>query len=317
MRIRRFLLPACCALFAVIATGSAGDESADPGSDEGAGDDLQVEAMTFNIRYGTASDGPDHWRNRREQCIEVIEAFEGDVVGLQEAHRFQIDEIRERLVHYGEVGVGRTDGQDEGEHCTILFDTSRWRLDEARHGTFWLSDTPNEPNSRSWGNRISRITTWARLIEIESGRAVWIYNTHLDHRSQPSRERSAMLIAARVSERDRPDEPVIIMGDFNAGEDNPAMLYLTGGGELHSERTPITLIDTFRAVHPDADEVGTFNGFEHGRTGGEKIDHIFIEPGGEVAEAAIVRESYEAEDGSRRYPSDHFPVTATIRWPGR
>ena len=45
-----------------------------------------------------------------------------------------------------------------------------------------------------------------------------------------------------------------------------------------------------------------------GSVSGNKIDYVLVEPGTEVLEAAIVRTS---RDG--RYPSDHFPVTATVR----
>jgi endonuclease/exonuclease/phosphatase family metal-dependent hydrolase len=70
-----------------------------------------------------------------------------------------------------------------------------------------------------------------------------------------------------------------------------------------------SFVDSFRARHPDAKEVGTFNGFKIGQTAGEKIDFVFVEPGTDVLDAAIVRTS---RDG--RYPSDHFPVTARVRF---
>ena len=53
-------------------------------------------------------------------------------------------------------------------------------------------------------------------------------------------------------------------------------------------------------------EVGTFNGFE-GDTSGSKIDYVLVDGGWEVFEAAIITTSK-----NRRYPSDHFPITATI-----
>ncbi|MEX0741842.1 MAG: hypothetical protein WD079_03535, partial [Phycisphaeraceae bacterium] len=58
---------------------------------------LEVELMSFNIRYGTANDGPDHWRHRHEMVFDVIDQRGGDFVGLQEAVAFQIDAIREAV----------------------------------------------------------------------------------------------------------------------------------------------------------------------------------------------------------------------------
>jgi endonuclease/exonuclease/phosphatase family metal-dependent hydrolase len=100
---------------------------------------------------------------------------------------------------------------------------------------------------------------------------------------------------------------VVVTGDFNAGEDNAATRVLLGpldpaAGGLRP------FVDTFRALHPGEKHVGTFTGFEFGRIDGPKIDFVLVPPGTEVLDAAIVRTS---ADG--RYPSDHFPVTATVR----
>lgn len=270
-----------------------------------ADDGLEVELMTFNIRYGSASDGDNHWRHRQLLVCDVVNESGGDFVGLQEAELFQIERIRQAVPRYATVGVGREDGEAAGEFSNILYDQQRWRLDEQHHGTFWLSDTPDEPGSTSWGNRITRICTWARFIEHDTGRAIYVFNTHFDHQSQPSRERSAELVAERIADRPHPDEPVVLMGDLNAGENNPAIRYLKG----ETGDAPVRLVDTFRVVHPDADPVGTATAFQIGLTGGSKIDYVLAEPDADVRDAAILRTQ---RDG--RYPSDHFPVTATLRW---
>jgi endonuclease/exonuclease/phosphatase family metal-dependent hydrolase len=59
--------------------------------------------------------------------------------------------------------------------------------------------------------------------------------------------------------------------------------------------------------HPDATQVGTFNGYE-GEMSGEKIDYVFIQPTLEVIKAGIIDDSYQG-----RYPSDHFPVYAVVK----
>ncbi len=261
--------------------------------------------MSFNIRYGTANDGKDRWENRKEQVCEVIERYHCDVIGLQEALRFQIDAIREASPQYDEIGVGRDDGKTKGEYSGILYRKDRVEVTDS--GTFWLSDTPEVVASTSWGNSITRICTWGRFIHKPSGKAFYHYNVHLDHRSQPSREKSAVLVAQRIANRKHPD-PVVLTGDFNAGESNKAILYLKGDLD-QSGKTPVPLVDTFRLLHPEAAQVGTFNGFK-GTRSGEKIDYVFVAPGTEVLEARILHDN---EDG--RYPSDHFPVTARLSLP--
>ena len=119
--------------------------------------------MTFNIRYGTAKDGENEWSARRDMLFEVIRDTRPDLLGLQEALDFQIDEILAAVSGYAVVGVGRDDGAEKGEYSAILFRTERFHVAEA--GTFWFSDTPAVPGSKSWGNQITRISSWARLID--------------------------------------------------------------------------------------------------------------------------------------------------------
>ncbi|MGH7507366.1 MAG: endonuclease/exonuclease/phosphatase family protein [Longimicrobiales bacterium] len=257
----------------------------------------ELPVMTFNIRYGTADDGEDRWSLRRGLLLDVIREHGPVVLGVQEALRFQLDEMREALGRYDEVGVGRDDGVTAGEYSAILFDTTRVALlDE---GTFWFSDTPAVPGSMSWGNTIPRICTWARLRGRDDGGTFTVYNVHWDHLSQPSRERSAALLLERIAARANTD-PVLVMGDFNAGETNPAFVAL-----VHSERVPLR--DTFRALHADATEVGTYHAFRGGLAG-DRIDAILAGPAWEIVRAAIVRTE---RDG--RYPSDHYPVIAVLR----
>jgi endonuclease/exonuclease/phosphatase family metal-dependent hydrolase len=229
------------------------------------------------------------------------------LIGLQEALRFQIDEILEQLPQFELVGVGRDDGKKAGEFSAILFRADRFLLMEEE--TFWYSDTPETPGTTNWGNTIPRICTWARFKDKLTSQHFFLYNTHLDHRSQPSRERSVQLLSQRIRSRGYPD-PVIVTGDFNAGEDNPAIKslksLLSSRKGASTETQSFQLVDTFRVIHPEAVEVGTFNGFE-GRTDGQKIDYVFVSPGFEILEAEI---DLFAVKG--RFPSDHFPVTASL-----
>ena len=135
------------------------------------------------------------------------------------------------------------------------------------------------------------------MFDDRQGRSFYVYNLHLDHVSQPSRERSVGLLLERIAAR-TPAAPVVVTGDFNTGEANPA-----------TQAMLKIFRDTFRVMYPNAEEVGTANQFTLGRTTGEKIDYVFVEPDTEVLGAGIVR---TAADG--RYSSDHFPVTARIRW---
>jgi endonuclease/exonuclease/phosphatase family metal-dependent hydrolase len=263
----------------------------------GAQERAPLTVLTFNIRYGTANDGENRWPLRNAFLIEVIKEQNADLVGLQEALAFQIDEIVAAVPAYGVIGVGRDDGARKGEYAAILFRRDRFQVSDA--GTFWFSDTPSVIASTSWGNRITRICTWTRLVD-RDGRGFWHFNVHLDHESQPSRERSAELLRRRIDARPFPNEPVVVTGDFNAGEKNPAVTAMTAGGAF---------VDTFRVAHAGEQTVGTFTGFDVTKSSGEKIDYVFAPAGAEVLRADIIR---TARAG--RTPSDHFPVIAQIKF---
>ena len=285
---------------------------ADAGSSRAAGE-LELRIMTFNIRYGSAGDGENQWKNRKEMVFDVLRDHSPEIVGMQEALNSQISEICTALGKYGQIGVAREDGKVDGEFSPILYDISRFKVDES--GTFWFSNTPEVPGSNHWGNACVRICSWARFIERKSGRAFYMFNLHLDHVSQPSREKSAVLLANRIKNRKHSD-PYILTGDFNTGESNPVVTYLKGkttltGADGQKSTNPVPMVDSFRVLNPDAKDVKTGHAFR-GTRKGNKIDYVFVPSSIKVLEAEIL---YDNIDG--RYPSDHYPVNATIRLPAR
>ena len=261
---------------------------------------FEIDALSFNIRFDNPKDGENAWQNRKEMVGQWVKSESPDVIGLQEALRHQIDDIKKVATAYSEYGVGRDDGKSRGEHCTILYLKKRFSLDKSDCGTFWFSDTPEKVASKSWGNEIPRICTWARFIEKKTDKGFYVYNVHYDHRSQPSRLGASELIIQRISKRKRSNDPIILMGDFNASENNPAIKIF--------KDEPLNLVDTFRVVKPDEKMVKTFHGFRGGSFSGGKIDHVFMLPKmGKVSSAEIVRFNKE-----KRYLSDHYPVRAKL-----
>ena len=218
-----------------------------------------VRVMTFNIRYASAPDGENAWAKRRELVVSTIEGFDPDVLGLQEAEQSQIDALAQALPDMCSIGVGR-EANGGGEYSAIFYRRSRFDLMAA--DTFWLSATPEAPGSRTWGNALPRIVTWARLLDRTDRRRFSVFNTHWDHQSEPARVASAALLAERVAARVAAGDPVLVTGDFNSAEDSPAILSLTRHGDLVS--------DTFRRIH-EKEVAGTAHGFS-GQAGARKID---------------------------------------------
>lgn len=260
-----------------------------------------LRVMSFNIRYGTADDGPDAWPQRREFVLDVIREFDPDLLGTQEVLDFQAKYLREQLKDHQFVGVGRDDGKSKGEFSAILFRKDRFKLLDSGH--LWLSETPDKPGSKSWDSSLPRMATWVKLADRRDGeRMLYFYNTHFDHRGEKAREESAVLLRTEV-ETLGADERVILSGDLNATEvEEPYLIFREG---LEAETVP--LLDPFRVLHPDpGTDEATFHGFK-GEKRGRRIDFILNSPHFTPRKAEIIRAN---RDG--RYPSDHFPVTAVV-----
>lgn len=261
----------------------------------------QLRVMSFNLRYQNNGDKMTRsWAFRRDQVAEVIKRDHPDIIGLQEALRPMLDDLDQRLQGYVEIGSGRSDGLTKGEYSAVMVRADRFTVQEA--GTFWLSDTPEVAGSTSWGNEVVRICTWAKLYDRKSSRVIHFYNTHLDHHSQPAREKGMALILDRIAARS-PIGSYILTGDFNAAEDNPVQALIRD-----SATKPV---DVWKSLNPDkpASESGSVHGFSM-KTDGGRIDYIYATPDLKPLEAEIM---HDAKDGVP--PSDHFPIRALFEIP--
>lgn len=294
------IVPSACFVAAALAACSSSAPRADADTARAAPLPAPFVVGTCNIRYDNPQDGPDAWPKRRTLVGDVLRA--GDLWGLQEVLPQQVEALRADLPEFGLVVRSRDADPATGEACPILYRASAWTLDPIEHGTFWLSETPERPGSRAWDAALPRIATFARLTARATGRSLYVYNAHFDHRGARARLESARLLAARIAARRHPD-PVVVLGDCNAGPDSPPLRALRGEAALG-------LVDAWRAANPDAAERGTFHGFGPAFRG-ERIDHVLVGPSLVVAACAID----ERRPGGR-WPSDHAPVTATLRFAG-
>lgn len=260
-----------------------------------AGAELRV--LCWNIRYASKGDlGPRSWTSRRDAMAAAIRQENPDILCVQEALRPQLDDLAKGLPGYAWKGVGRDDGKDAGEFCAIFHRDGLQVLDTE---TFWLSDTPEVVASSTWGNVVTRICTRA-TFQRPDGQKFEVWNAHWDHMSEPARQKSAQLIARRLQAR-KESLPFVLCGDFNCGEDSAGVKTL--------KSAPLSLVDTFRAAHPDepAEKCGTFHGWSE-TISGAKIDYILVPPGVRTVSAGILRPRPESG-----HASDHDAVFAVIR----
>ncbi|MDD4442899.1 MAG: DUF4965 domain-containing protein [Kiritimatiellia bacterium] len=281
---------------------------------------------TFNIRLAGASVAkpadrpPNSWTCRVDRVCALIAKQGFDLIGLQEAQANQIDDMLARMgAAWAYVGVGREDGRRGGEYSCIFYRTNRFAV--TRSGTFWLSETPEVPGSKSWETACPRVCTWADMKDLKTGKTFVCFNTHLDHMSKEARRNGMALILARMA-RVAQGRPVLLTGDMNATpEKRPvdaaavqADFKSAGPKEPHAAGGPYAIAtanlrDSFDVTRtPHAGPIKTFSGFKYvEHPEGQPIDYIFVSAGVDVLTHATLNDSE-----NQLYPSDHFPVSADV-----
>jgi len=262
---------------------------------------MEFNVMTFNLRCNTPNDGDNAWPHRIEQAAKTIAGHDPLVVGTQEGYYSMLTELHGKLPDYEWIGVGRFGG-NENEHCAIFY--KKDRLDALDQGHFWLSETPEEPATKSWDSMFPRMCTWVTFLDKASGNVFTVFNTHLDHHGQEARDRGVQVIWNYVSQhRTRYTSPVIVMGDMNSAPADLPIRYLRGDA---GEEGPNGWLTDAYSVYD-----GTIGRTAHeykGGTDGEPIDYIFVSPQVELIAAEVERRTIDG-----RYPSDHYPVVAALR----
>jgi endonuclease/exonuclease/phosphatase family metal-dependent hydrolase len=289
--------------------------------------DDSVNILTFNIRLSTAKDGENSWQNRKDFVVDIIQnksenGKNYDFIGCQEAvidpqeELNQVNYITSKCSSYDSIWLSREKTLDRGEAMLLLWNRKRWKIDDSDKGTFWLSDTPEIAGSKNDPKAgCPRCVTFGLFHELKNGkntgRKIYVANTHYDHQSELARQKSAIQIINWIANRKNKNTPLIFMGDLNCGEKSPTIKYMKGesiklDNKIHTP--PLSLIDTFRAVNPDTTEAGTFHGFKD-KTIKDKIDYIFVTENLIPISSKIIRIKRNGH-----FPSDHFPVETTIKW---
>lgn len=263
--------------------------------------DPSIHVMTYNIRLPHKGDGIHYWDNRRPLVASMIKFHEADLIGVQEAHRRQLDEMVIDMPEYSWFGACRTDGtispDPDNEFSAILYRKDRFQLVDGN--TFWLSETPFKIGSVGWDAALPRIVTWAKFIDTQSGKEFFHFNTHFDHMGDTARHESAKLLMQQIR-LIAGDEPVIITGDFNCSDADLPYLAITSGSGF-SDAMKISKM-------PHHGPVATFAGnFQVSGLIEHRIDFIFVNKNVEVLKHAVLSDSWNGN-----LASDHLPVFAEI-----
>ena len=283
-----------------------------------------VKVGTYNIRLSAGDKGtPNAWAERKADLVAFVKQLDLDVFGMQEVCPDQAKYLAENLPEYAYVGDHRGKDRISDEASPVCYRKSRFTA--LKSGTFWLSETPEVPASKSWKTACTRVCSWLLLEDRQSGKRFCFANTHTDHVSAEAREKGMLLVIERMKKFGA-GVPIVFTGDHNCRENEKPALAVSKilKNALYESQTPpqgswrtfegwkwqereMTITEALK--HP----VDVRNSKEKGADGkpkfGPRIDYIYVTPGVRAKDYAT---HADTRPGTTLYPSDHFPVTATI-----
>ena len=285
-------------MLAVLASCAPAEEvSAPPAGDR------HLRVATFNVHYlwRGADTAVARWEPRGAAVVTLLSEIDADLVAFQEMETFsgssynrenrQMDTLSAAFPDFGFAATG--DPREYPNTQPIMF--RRSKLTPLEQGFFFFSPQPQELYSAPWFGRFPSFGTWARFRRhAESGDAgnstILVFNVHIDRERYRNQLRSARLVAEQVNALRRPEEPVLVFGDFNALRFMAPVRIVTREAGLQAAKGIGATFHFYRGLHLFP-----------------AIDHILYGERWELKDARAVR----MRPGGV-WPSDHYPVMADL-----
>lgn len=245
----------------------------------------------------------DQWSTCSKSIAKQINWESPNIFGTQECTRRQVVTLQGLLDGYQWIGVGATDGQEQGKYAAIFYRSERVQLLE--QGTFWLSETPDTP-AIGWDSTTPRICTWGLFRDRKTQKEFYYMNVQMDEDGTTARSKSAELVMQRIAEMTADGtKSVILTGGFHIAQTEQAYKLFTKTG---------TLKDCYVAAAQRFAENGTNNQADYRLYTDKRIDHIFVTAQATVNAFAVLTDGYwTTTSGNARHTlSTHYPIFARI-----
>ena len=285
--------------------------------------DRQLKVCSYNVWSSTArksrietgkdadgdgdrnyADKVHYWKTSKEYVIDNILTADCDVYGLQEC----CDSIRAQLPDLLSSRRYEYLYDDTGNNLIMWNDNS---LEMIQSNKFSGKPYYFDKNGDLHIEEV-RTCIWARMKVRNTGKEFFVFNTHgpLD---DSINVQFAKEIVKKVGEINTEDLPVLVLGDFNAGdvsvrEAESGMMYdffLDHWTDSYREAGRTYILDGNELANPGT-HVGYMDNSSYTRSLVHKIDHIFYK-GLKITDYHVNRKNF-SKDGIIRYPSDHLPV---------
>lgn len=253
-------------------------------------DKNSITIMSANVRTFAPFDlFKKSWFYRADIFLNSLAKEKPDIIGFQEVTKMHYKYLKNNLPDYESV-IKYRDKSIQPEACPVFY--KRAKFDCVDKGSFWLSNTP-EKMSKDWGSMCYRICSYVILKDIDSGKKLVVFNTHLDHVSDEARIKGIEVVLNKIKQFG--SLPSIITGDFNATQNSKT--YENAAKNFDDAK--------YKAAKTDSG--ATFQNFGK-ELKSENIDYFMISKSGiKVNEYKIIKDTYDGV-----YTSDHFPIYLNI-----
>lgn len=296
------------------------------------GEYINFSVMDWNIK--TSSGIQEHaWSSRRNDVLDYmfgnISDNNGytppapDIIGLQEIYKYgtQWEDITDYInenTPFGKkyAGIIAWRGDTvlmDSEGVALLYNTNRFSL--ISNGQFWLRggdgwpEDPNEEGVSSWESSTSswinykRVAIWAILQEKNTGKEVFVLNTHYNTTNGASFTTpyySSELVKKQTNKLNG-GRPTIFMGDLNCNPDTSPIKILKPNYDL--------FLDTRDTARLKFGETYSVNGWSADDNSLANFDYIFTKGDGFKVNSLVVGGPRTYSDG---WLSDHNALIADI-----
>lgn len=252
---------------------------------------MKLNILSSNIRFANPADGKNDWEFRRPHLLKLINELEIDILGTQEGREVQLRDLARGLKGLVMVDTHRSWIEERMYPCLFI---NPEKIELIRSGDIWLSETPDIAASKSYDSLFPRLCIWAEIVLKETGFKMMIINTHLDHVLRITRMMQSRVLMKEINKIS--SDPKILMGDFN----EPPNTFIKE--ELMKK---LNLKDPWDE-HGHEEET-SHHSFKGVGTQGDRIDWILVSKNFDVPEIRLEKKDFEGV-----YPSDHFPLFATV-----
>ena len=254
----------------------------------------EITVMSFNIRNSGSDTDENQWSNRKAACLSMINDVQPAIIGMQEVRPDQKTYFDDNLENFIIVGTARDGSSSSTEYSSVCFRSDIFTMLDS--GTFWLSDTPDFM-SKGWDGACYRICTWVKLKVKSTGKEIFFFNTHLDHKGAEAQEKGLLLIKERIKKIAGDNANIILTGDFNM---KPGNANIVSFG---------TFMESIRDQYKNGEfyYTDTFNGWGSSYS---IIDFVWYQN--------LLPVSYNVLTGKYlgvTYISDHYPITGNFKIP--